>query len=409
MLSRALRRRMSGGCSPAALRASPRLEALRERLAAEAAEAGVPAGGAQLRKAGSGKLKKLPKPGWLRTKGASGENYERLRSTVRDLKLATVCEEARCPNIGECWGGRAAAGEAADTEHTATATIMIMGDTCTRGCRFCAVKTSRTPPPLDAEEPRRTAEAVAAWGLDYVVITSVDRDDVPDHGSSHVAGTVRELKKADEALLVEVLCPDFGGDLQRIETVARSGLEVFAHNVETVERLTPAVRDRRAGYRQTMDVLRAAKQFVPSLVTKSSIMLGLGETDDEVRQCLRDLREAGVDVVTFGQYLQPTKRHLKVREYVTPEKYDEWKAEAEALGFLYVASGPLVRSSYRAGELFVKNMLNGKKPRARAGELGPAPATLAVLDDAEAAEASSQMSPPTPGISVTRVAAHAGA
>ena len=209
----------------------------------------------------------------------------------------------------------------------------------------------------------RTADAVNQWGLDYVVVTSVDRDDVHDHGSSHISETVRQLKLKTPHLLVEVLTPDFGGVVERVNEVALSGLDVFAHNVETVERLTPRVRDRRAGYQQTMNVLQAAKAANPALVTKSSIMLGLGETDDEILQTLRDLRKHGVDVVTFGQYLQPTKRHLKVADYVTPEAFDRWRDAAQALGFLYVASGPLVRSSYRAGELFVKNVLRGRKPK----------------------------------------------
>jgi len=319
------------------LSSRPRLEELKETLREEAPKA--------------------RKPSWLKVSAAGGENYERLRSTVRSLGLATVCEEARCPNIGECWNG----GES----EVATATIMIMGDTCTRGCRFCSVKTSRAPPPLDPDEPRRTAEAVAKWGLDYVVITSVDRDDVEDQGASHVAATVRELKASNPDLLVEVLTPDFRGEARLVETVAGSGLDVFAHNVETVERLTPRVRDRRAAYRQSLDVLRVAKRTRPDLVTKTSLMLGLGETDDEIAQCLLDLRANAVDVVTFGQYLQPTKAHLKVHEYVTPDKFDHWQREAERLGFLYVASGPLVRSSYRAGEFFVANVLRTRQQQAQ--------------------------------------------
>ena len=191
-----------------------------------------------------------PKPRWLKAPLPEGENYNKLKSTVRDLKLATVCEEARCPNIGECWGGK---------EGTATATIMIMGDTCTRGCRFCAVKTSRAPPPLDPEEPENISEAVSQWGLGYVVLTSVDRDDLPDQGSSHIAKTISLLKKKQPDLLVECLTPDFSGEHDMIDRVALSGLDVFAHNVETVERMTGRVRDHRAGYRQSLDVLERAK------------------------------------------------------------------------------------------------------------------------------------------------------
>jgi len=299
--------------------------------------------------------KKLePKPSWLKAEPPKGENYERLKNTVKGLGLATVCEEARCPNIGECWGGK---------QGTATATIMLMGDTCTRGCRFCAVKTSRTPPPLDPDEPRKVAEAIHKWGLDYVVLTSVDRDDLPDGGAAHIAETVRRLKTGDKVPLVEVLTPDFQGKLELVALVANSGLDVYAHNVETVEALTPFVRDYRAGYRQSLKVLEHAKKVRPNLITKSSIMLGCGETDEQVRQTLRDLREHGVDVVTFGQYLRPSPRHMKVAAYITPDKFQHWREEAEAMGFLYVASGPLVRSSYRAGEFFLEHHL---KARAKA-------------------------------------------
>jgi len=291
-----------------------------------------------------------------------GANYTRLKKELRELNLATVCEEARCPNIGECWGG----GE----DNVATATIMVMGDTCTRGCRFCSVKTSRAPPPLDPEEPKNTGSAIAKWGLDYIVLTSVDRDDLIDGGAAHLAATVREIKKQNPDILVEVLTPDFGGDLKCVDTVIDSGLDVYAHNIETVERLTPFVRDRRATYRQTLSVLDRVKNRSLSstsasksgaLLSKTSVMLGLGETDDEVFQTMKDLREIDVDVVTFGQYMQPTKRHLKVKEYVTPEKFAYWESKANEMGFLYCASGPLVRSSYKAGEYYLKNILRKRK------------------------------------------------
>lgn len=307
---------------------------------------------------------RLRLPPWLKKEIPMGANYSRLKKELRELKLATVCEEARCPNIGECWGG----GE----DNVATATIMVMGDTCTRGCRFCSVKTSRAPPPLDPEEPRNTGTAIAKWGLDYIVLTSVDRDDLIDGGSAHLAATVREIKKQNPNILVEVLTPDFGGDLKCVDTVIDSGLDVYAHNIETVERLTPFVRDRRATYRQTLSVLnhvknRSTSSNSPSssssgaLLSKTSIMLGLGETDDEVLQTMKDLRDIGVDVVTFGQYMQPTKRHLKVKEYVTPEKFAFWESTANEMGFLYCASGPLVRSSYKAGEFYLKNILKKRK------------------------------------------------
>jgi len=296
--------------------------------------------------------KRLRLPPWLKTEIPVGKNFSKLKKDLRGLKLATVCEEARCPNIGECWGGESG---------TATATIMLMGDTCTRGCRFCSVKTARAPPPLDPEEPHNTATAVVEWGLDYVVLTSVDRDDVEDAGSSHIALTIQELKRQKPELLVECLSPDFAGNLSCVETVADSGLDVFAHNIETVERLTPFVRDPRAKYRQTLSVLSHVKQFKPALVTKTSVMLGLGETDQEVKQTMVDLREAGVDCLTLGQYMQPTKRHLKVHEYVTPDKFAHWEQVGKDLGFLYTASGPLVRSSYKAGEFFIKNVVQSRQ------------------------------------------------
>jgi len=297
----------------------------------------------------------LPKPKWLKAQPATSENYQRLRTTVRELGLATVCEEAKCPNIGECWGGGA--------DSTATATIMIMGDTCTRGCSFCAVKTSRAPPPLDPEEPEKVAKAISSWGLDYVVLTSVDRDDLEDQGANHFSSVVREIKNKAADVIVEALTPDFRGNIDLVECVAKSGLDVYAHNIETVERLQKRVRDYRAGYQQSLSVLRHVKTLshVAPILTKTSIMLGLGETDEEIYQTLKDLRAIDVDVVTFGQYLQPTRRHLPVREYVTPDKFASWQEEAEKLGFKYVASGPLVRSSYKAGEFFLKNLVRERE------------------------------------------------
>jgi lipoic acid synthetase len=294
------------------------------------------------------KSKNLPKPKWITVTAAGGENYMRLKKTVRSLNLATVCEEAQCPNIGECWGGK---------EGTATATIMIMGDTCTRACRFCAVKTSRTPPPLDPQEPQNVAEAIASFGLGYVVLTSVDRDDLDDQGSGHYAECVSNLKRECPEVIIECLTPDFQGDEELVAHVARSGCEVFAHNIETVERLQGRVRDHRAGYKQSLAVLAHAKATVPSLVTKTSIMLGCGETPEEIEATMVDLRKNGVDVVTFGQYLRPSKRHMPVAEYVTPEMFEHWQTRGNALGFKYVASGALVRSSYKAGEFFLENLV----------------------------------------------------
>nr|XP_055061387.1 lipoyl synthase, mitochondrial [Misgurnus anguillicaudatus] len=299
------------------------------------------------------KGERLRLPPWLKTEIPIGKNFNKLKNTLRNLNLHTVCEEARCPNIGECWGG----GEHA----TATATIMLMGDTCTRGCRFCSVKTARRPPPLDPDEPYNTAKAIAAWGLDYVVLTSVDRDDIPDGGAEHFAKTVSNLKERNPAILVECLTPDFRGDLASVEKVALSGLDVYAHNVETVKELQRFARDPRANFDQSLSVLRHAKKVKPSLLTKTSLMLGLGETDSQIHATLNELRESGVDCLTLGQYMQPTKRHLKVEEYVTPEKFAYWEKVGKELGFIYTASGPLVRSSYKAGEFFLKNLLEKRK------------------------------------------------
>ncbi|KAF1395202.1 hypothetical protein PFLUV_G00009100 [Perca fluviatilis] len=299
------------------------------------------------------KGERLRLPPWLKTEIPIGKNYNRLKNTLRDLNLHTVCEEARCPNIGECWGG----GEYA----TATATIMLMGDTCTRGCRFCSIKTARRPPPLDPDEPYNTAKAIAAWGLDYVVLTSVDRDDIADGGAEHFAKTVSNLKERDSQILVECLTPDFRGDLAAVEKIALSGLDVYAHNVETVRELQRFVRDPRANFDQSLSVLKHAKKVKPTVLTKTSIMLGLGETDQQILNTLTELREAGVDCLTLGQYMQPTKRHLKVEEYVTPERFAHWEKVGNDMGFMYTASGPLVRSSYKAGEFFLKNLLKKRK------------------------------------------------
>ncbi|ORE03379.1 Lipoate synthase [Rhizopus microsporus var. microsporus] len=310
------------------------------------------------------KLKQPRLPEWLKTEIPAGKNFGKIKRDLRGLGLHTVCEEARCPNIGDCWGG----GE----HQTATATIMLMGDECTRGCRFCSVKTNRAPKPLDPHEPEHTSEAISRWGLDYVVLTSVDRDDLPDGGSRHFAETIRKIKQKAPHILVECLTGDFGGSLEGVETVALSGLDVYAHNIETVEALTPYVRDRRAGFRQSLKVLAHAKKVNPELITKSSIMLGCGETDEEVLHALQELRKAEVDCVTLGQYMRPTKRHMKVHEYVTPEKFKHWETKGMEMGFKYVASGPLVRSSYKAGEFYIGNILKGR----RGLPLSPAPKEL---------------------------------
>ncbi|KAK9724119.1 hypothetical protein RND81_05G049500 [Saponaria officinalis] len=300
----------------------------------------------------TGRDPNVRKPGWLRQKAPQGKRFDEVKQSLSNLKLHTVCEEARCPNIGECWNGGG--------DGIATATIMVLGDTCTRGCRFCAVKTSKNPAPPDPMEPENTAKAVASWGVDYIVLTSVDRDDLSDGGSSHFAQTVKAMKELKPEIMVECLTSDFKGDLKAVDTLVHSGLDVFAHNIETVKRLQRIVRDPRAGYEQSLSVLKHAKIIKEGMITKTSIMLGLGETDDELKKTMDDLREIDVDILTLGQYLQPTPLHLTVKEYVIPEKFAFWKNYGEAIGFRYVASGPLVRSSYRAGELFVQTMVKEK-------------------------------------------------
>lgn len=296
---------------------------------------------------------RLRLPPWLKTEIPIGKNYYKLKESLRDLNLSTVCEEAKCPNIGECWGG--------SDGKTATATIMLLGDQCTRGCRFCSVKTNKKPLPPDPMEPENTATAISQWGLSYVVLTSVDRDDLPDGGASHFAETVLKIKEKNPSLLVECLTPDFRGNKDHVNIIVESGLDVFAHNVETVDRLQLLVRDPRAGYEQSLNVLRHAKCLRPDLVTKTSIMLGVGERDEEVLQTMTDLRKADVDCLTLGQYMQPTRSHLKVSEYITPQKFKYWENVGEKLGFAYTASGPLVRSSYKAGEFFLANLVNKRK------------------------------------------------
>jgi lipoic acid synthetase len=287
-----------------------------------------------------------PKPPWLKVQAPGGAKYAALKQSARRLQLATVCEEAQCPNIGECWSG-------------GTATFMLMGEVCTRGCRFCAVDTARRPPALDPDEPAHIAEAVAGMGLSYVVITSVNRDELPDGGAAHLAECLRAVRAQSPSVLMEILIPDFQGAHVAIRRVVETDLAVLAHNVETVERLTPSVRDPRASYRQTLGVLEYVKGLRPELLTKSSIMVGLGETEDEVVRTMADLRSVGVDIVTLGQYLRPSLKHLPVEAYIPPETFERYAERAREMGFGYVASGPLVRSSYRAGELYVEGRLRG--------------------------------------------------
>ena len=282
------------------------------------------------------------KPPWLRAPMPSGAAFDAVRNVVREHRLATVCEEAKCPNIGECW-------------NAGTATLMLMGAVCTRACRFCAVDTGNPRGWLDAEEPANAARTVELMGLKYVVLTSVNRDDLEDGGAAHYAECVRAIKQRCPGTAVEALTPDFQGALAAVDTVVDSGIEVFAQNIETVRRLTHPVRDPRAGYEQTLAVLRHAKARRAAVLTKSSLMLGLGETTAEIEQCLSDLRAAGVDLLTLGQYLRPTANHLAVERFVPPEEFQALRARALALGFLECVAGPLVRSSYRAERALERN------------------------------------------------------
>ncbi len=282
------------------------------------------------------------KPPWLRARAPTGSGFQVVKGIVQEHRLATVCEEAKCPNIGECW-------------NAGTATIMLMGAVCTRACRFCAVDTGNPHGWLDPEEPQNVARTVQLMKLKYVVLTSVNRDDLPDGGAAHYAACIRAVKELNPDTAVEALTPDFQGVLKDVETVVDSGLDVFAQNVETVRRLTHPVRDPRAGYDQTFRVLAHAKQHNPRVLTKTSLMLGLGETDDEILQTMDDARAAGVDILTLGQYLRPTVNHLPVARYVTPEEFDRYREQALERGFLECVSGPLVRSSYRAEQALNRN------------------------------------------------------
>jgi lipoic acid synthetase len=282
------------------------------------------------------------KPAWLKTTIATGETYFNIKRDLRERKLFTVCEEAKCPNIGTCW-------------NTGTATFMVLGDTCTRGCRFCNVKTGNPGGWLDPHEAEQTAQSAKLMGLRYAVITMVDRDDLPDGGAAHVAGVIRRVREVNPALKLEILAGDFRKSEEALRQIVDARPEVFAHNLETVRRLTPRVRDARASYQQSLDVLRLVKEIAKRngdqpLITKSALMLGLGETLEEVEATLADMREYGVDFVTIGQYMRPTKQHLSIKRWVEPAEFDRLAASARAMGFKSVVSGPLVRSSYRAAD-----------------------------------------------------------
>ncbi|WP_044236476.1 lipoyl synthase [Chondromyces apiculatus] len=300
-----------------------------------------------------------PKPPWLKVRAPGGDTYHDIKATLRKLDLFTVCEEARCPNIGECW-------------REGTATVMLLGDVCTRGCRFCAVTTGDPRGAVDVREPEHVARAIARMGLQYVVMTMVNRDDLLDGGAEHVGRTVARLRALRPDMLIETLVGDFQGHLSHVDVVVEAGPDVFAHNIEVVRRLTRSIRDVRAGYDQSLDVLRRAKARqrtiaasakgdggAPRRLTKSSIMVGLGETDEEIVETLRDLREAEVDVVTLGQYLRPSPKYAPVKRFVTPEEFAAFGKAAMEMGFLYAASAPLVRSSYKAAEVFIHSALRG--------------------------------------------------
>ncbi len=286
-------------------------------------------------------------PEWLSIKPASTEKYAEIKQTITSLGLHTVCVEAHCPNITECWSA-------------GTATFMILGDLCTRGCRFCAVSKSAIGVKTDMLEPAKLAEVIKKWKLDYVVLTSVCRDDLPDQGAGHFADCVREIKKTNPGTVVEVLIPDFRADSACLHQIVDAHPDVIGHNVETVERLNPVIRDRRANYRQSLKVLEMAKTLDRRVYTKSAMMLGVGETEEEILTTLRELRGIGVDFVAMGQYLRPSQNHIEVKEYVSPERFESLKKKALEMGFLYVAAGPFVRSSYKAGEYFIQRMIKNR-------------------------------------------------
>lgn len=286
----------------------------------------------------------VQKPEWLKIKPPAGTKFQEIKETLASLQLHTVCQESHCPNMSECWS-------------SGTATFMVLGDTCTRACKFCAVKTGFPASPVDPLEPIKLAKTIAQLDLDYVVITSVDRDDLPDQGASHFAKCIAFIRQENPHLFIEVLIPDFRGNKECIKTIVQAKPDVIAHNIETVSSLQNKIRDPRANYLQSLFVLKYIKELDPSIYTKSSIMLGLGETEQELLQTFKDLRAQGVSFLTLGQYLRPSSWHLKVQEYVTPEQFNHYKQLALQQGFSYVASGPFVRSSYKAGEYFIKSVV----------------------------------------------------
>ncbi|MDO8340077.1 MAG: lipoyl synthase [Candidatus Burarchaeum sp.] len=289
----------------------------------------------------------MAKPDWLKIRPPVGGKFEAIGKRVQELGLHTVCQGAHCPNMSECWSA-------------GTATFLVMGDTCTRGCRFCAVKKGAKGQELDGDEPRRLAQAAREFGLKYVVITSVDRDDLPDGGAGHFAECVRAVKKSGPKVLVEVLIPDFGGSEAALRTVVDAEPDVVAHNIETTRELQKVVRDARADYEQSLEVLEKVKKMDAEIYTKSSLMLGVGEREEDVEAAMDDLRAVDCDILVMGQYLRPTEMQMPVKEFVTLEKFERLKKLAEAKGFLAAESSPFARTSYRAGEVFIKAAIENK-------------------------------------------------
>ena len=290
-------------------------------------------------------LQRKAKPKWIKAKLPTTKEFGKMRQILGNQSLHTVCEEAFCPNCTECW-------------ESGTATFLLMGDICTRGCRFCDVRTGNPRQILDQNEPINLAHAVRDLGLTYVVLTSVDRDDLRDGGANHLKNCIESIRELNPGVLIEILIPDFKGDIKSLKIIVKSKPNVIGHNIETTRQLTPKVRDKRASFEQSIRVLKNIKNLDPTILTKSSIMLGLGESDEQILDALKQLKKVNVDIVTLGQYLQPSKKNLEVVEYVEPEKFRFWERIASEMGFLYVASGPLVRSSYRAGEFYLNHYLN---------------------------------------------------
>jgi len=287
------------------------------------------------------------KPHWLKTKLPTKTEFKTIKKVLNKQNLHTVCEEAFCPNQAECW-------------ESGTATFLLMGSYCTRSCRFCDVETRNPHQQLDSEEPKKLAQSVNEIGIKYIVLTSVTRDDLPDGGASHISRCILEVRRSNPNVLIEVLIPDLQGDLSALRKIIETKPDVLGHNIETTESLTSIVRDKRASFKQSIKVLENIKEIDPQILTKSSLMLGLGESEKDTLNALKELKRVKVDIVTLGQYLQPSRRHLNVVDYIEPRKFEYWKKVALEMGFLYVASGPLVRSSYKAGEFYIKNYLEKK-------------------------------------------------